>query len=110
VNSDQSPREHKSSFQLREVFCAPKKIAPAIYVAGARFRNLFLSLANASASEPPVILHADLTAAEKIGDCSDCFSAALRTRAHSENQVAEGKFFWGFENLFVLFHTISIHF
>ena len=86
--------------------CA-KKIAPAIYVAGAMVSKCLNGLANASASEPSVILHADLPAAEKIGYGSDCFSAALRARAHSENQVAEGKFWSGLENLFVLFHTMS---
>jgi len=55
-------------------------------------------------------LHADLSAAEKIGYCSDCLSAALRAGTHSENQVAEGKFWSGLEDLFVLFHTISLPF
>jgi len=66
-----------------------------------------LRLANTSASEAPIVFYADLSAAEKIGHGRDRLSRALGAGANGNNEVAKGKFFWGFEDLFVLFHTIS---
>jgi hypothetical protein len=77
---------------------------------GENVEILSAALANASAREPPIILHADLSAAEKVGHCRDRFSCALRAGANGKDKVAEGKFLTGLEDLFVLFHTISLSF
>jgi hypothetical protein len=75
---------------------------------GRRFSKVcVLRLANTSACEAPIVFHADLSAAEEIGHGSDRFPRALSAGANGNNEVAKRKFFWGFEDLFVLFHTIS---
>jgi hypothetical protein len=51
-----------------------------------------------------------LSAAEKIGHCRYCLSRAFGAGANGKDEVAEGKFFWGLKDLFVLFHTVSPHF
>jgi hypothetical protein len=85
-----------------------KKIAPADEPPERLRKSIVdLTLANPGANELPVVLHADAAAAKKIGDGCNRFLGVLGARADGENQVAEGKFWTGFEDLFS-FHGIEL--
>jgi hypothetical protein len=52
-----------------------------------------------------VILDANATAAQQIGHCRHCLTAALSAGADGENKITEGKLLWLAEDLRVLFHA-----
>jgi hypothetical protein len=66
-----------------------------------------LALANAGAQKTSVILHAYLTAGQKVRDCRYRFCAALRARTNCQDQVPERKPTARFDDLAKL--AISLH-
>jgi hypothetical protein len=63
-------------------------------------------LANAGARKAAVVFHANLAAAEQIGDRSDGFLRVFGAGTDREDQIAEGQCAW-LEDLAVLFHRVE---
>jgi hypothetical protein len=61
--------------------------------------------ADARAAELSVVLHPDLTAAEKISHRSDGLLGVFGAGTDGENEVAEGKLGAGLKDLRILFHN-----